>query len=285
VAVRYGKSEVLADLSLELSAGQVYALLGSNGAGKSSLVRCILGMQRPAAGRIRVLGLRPWRDRAALLQRVAFVPERPDAPRDLTARQLGQLCRRLYATWDPASFDAYLELRNLPPNKAFGQLSRGQQTQLHLGLALAARPKLIVLDDPTLGLDAAARRWVFDGLIQDLHDHGTTVFLTTHDLAGVETLADRIGILHGGRLLVDEDLEALKSRFRLLRFPDLRSPQEIPQLAELAPLSVRTSPWGLEVVLAHLPGSPAAAGTAQESSLNLEEIFLAMTGTGQGGSP
>ena len=112
---------------------------------------------------------------------------------------------------------ARLERTRVPVDVPFGQLSKGQKGAVMLALALGHAPELLVLDDPTLGLDVVARRMLYDELIGELADRGTTVLLTTHDLAGVEVLADRVGILNGAKLVVDESLDALKGRFRRIR--------------------------------------------------------------------
>ena len=214
LSVRYGGTVALDGVSLAAERGAVYALLGRNGAGKSSLVRCLLGEQRPAAGRTLLFGADAWRTRAAAMRRVGVVPETPDMPPAMSARRLAAFCAGLYERYDTRGTLDRLEAARVPLDTPAGSLSRGQRAQLSLALALGHGPELLVLDDPTLGLDAVARRTVFEELVGDLADRGTTVLLTTHDLAGVEGLADRVGILRAGRLVVDEPLEALKARFR-----------------------------------------------------------------------
>ena len=214
LTVRYGRRLALDRVSLAVPEGSVYALLGRNGAGKSSLIRCLLGEQKPAAGRALLLGGDAWRERATLLREVGVVPESPEAPPAMTARQLARFCSGLYPRWDGEGLFARLERFGAPADVPFGQLSKGQKGQVSLALALASSPRLLILDDPTLGLDPVARRAVFGELIGELADRGTTVFLTSHDLAGVEGIADRVGVLLDGRLRIDEEMESLKERFR-----------------------------------------------------------------------
>ena len=273
LSVRYGRRLVLDRVSLSVPEGSVYVLLGRNGAGKSSLVRCLLGEQRPGAGRVRLLGGDVWRERAALLREVGVVPEEPDAPPSMNARQLARFCSGLYPRWDAAGFEARLERFGVPPGIPFGQLSKGQKGQVTLSLALAGSPRLLILDDPTLGLDPVARRAVFDELIVDLADRGTTVFLTSHDLAGVEGIADRVGVLRGGRLLVDEEMDTLKERFRRLRLPSGNGHG----LEALAPVSVTTRAWGSEVVVAAWD-EEFSGEDVEVSAMTLEDIFLSLVG-------
>jgi ABC-2 type transport system ATP-binding protein len=294
VFVHYGRRAALVGVSLAVAEGEVYALLGLNGAGKSSLVRCLLGAQRPSAGRALLFGREVWRERADLLAQVGVVPEEPDAPRAMTADQLARFCARLYPAWDLAGFAERLQRFGVPRDIPFGRLSKGQRGQVSLALALGHSPRLLVLDDPTLGLDPIARRAVFEELIGELADRGTTVLLTTHDLAAVEGIAGRVGILKAGRLLLDEEMEVLKGRFRRIRFPGAREAEaaERERLAALAPVAVAARAWGVEAVVSNFDevhftaGAVAAHGRARPevSALTLEEIFVAVVGRMPGGA-
>ena len=281
LTVRYGRRRALDGVSFEVAEGSVYALLGRNGAGKSSLVRCLLGAQRPAAGRALLFGRDIWRARASILAEVGVVSEEPDAPPAMTALQLSRFCARLYPRWDEAGLRERLERFGVPSDLAFGRLSKGQKAQVSLALALAPTPRLLILDDPTLGLDPVARRSVFEELIGELADRGTTVFLTSHDLAGVEGIADRVGILLDGRLVLDEEVESLKQRFRRISLPGEAG---APALAGLAPVAVASRGWGVEAVVAAWDEERFAElpdRRAQVSSLTLEEIFLALVEGGR----
>jgi len=195
LAVGYGRRRVLDDVSLTVAPGRVFALLGRNGVGKSTLVRCLLGEQRAERGTLRVLGEDPWEARHRLLQRIGVVPEVPDAPPELKPSQLLRFCGSLYARWDEAGVRARLERAGVPLDQRFERLSRGQKSALMLALATGHAPELLVLDDPTLGLDVVARNEVFEELIGELADRGTSVFVTTHDLRGIEGIADQVAIL------------------------------------------------------------------------------------------
>jgi ABC-2 type transport system ATP-binding protein len=280
LTVAYGGRRALDGVTLRVEPGSVFALLGVNGAGKSSLVRCALGEQRPTAGRARLFGRDVWRQRAALLADVGVVPEEPDAPPAMTARQLLAFSRRLYPRWDGEGAAARLARFGVPMEVPFGRLSKGQKGQVALTLALAPRPSLLVLDDPTLGLDPLARRAVFSELIGELADRGTTVFLTTHDLAAVEGVADSVGILLGGRLVLAEELESLKRRFRRLSFA-AEEGARAPEVARLAPVAVARRGFQTEAVVSRFDeeGEAALPAAAVEvSALSLEEIFLAVAG-------
>jgi ABC-2 type transport system ATP-binding protein len=211
LTVSYGRTRVIEGLTLSVPRGSVYALLGRNGAGKSSLLRVLLGQRPPASGRVLVLGEDPWARRTSLMARVGVVPEEPDAPPEMTPVQLSAFCARLHARWDAAAVAERLRRFEVPADRPFGRLSKGQKGAVMLALALGHRPELLLLDDPTLGLDVVARDAVFQEVIGDLADRGTCVFVSTHDLRAIEGIADHVAILHGGRLALAGRLEALKA--------------------------------------------------------------------------
>ena len=210
VSVKYNKQLVVDQVSLEVARGSVYALLGRNGAGKSSLMRCLLGLQKPTSGRVLIFGEDVWEHRALLLARAAYVPETSDAPGQLRVRDVVAFYQSMYSTWDDGAVRTRLGRVGVNEAAAVSALSKGQRALFTLALALGSRPELLVLDDPTLGLDVVARNDFFSDFIGELADRGTTVVLTTHDLAGVEGIADRVGILQGASLAIDEDIERLK---------------------------------------------------------------------------
>jgi len=292
LTVRYGRTTACADVTLAVPAGAVYALLGRNGAGKSSLVRCLLGEQRPSAGRAFLFGESSWKSRRGAMARTGVVPEDPDAPLAMTARQLDAFCRRVYPRWDSDAVAARLERFGVPPRTAFGRLSKGQKGQVMLALALGHSPELLVLDDPTLGLDAVARRALFEEIVGELADRGTSVFLTTHDLAGFEGIATRVGILKEGRLVVDEEIEALKSRFRRIRYANRLTETRTAFGTELDSFDaprVRVRGWGIDAVVSNFSDESferfrAIDGVenATAEPLSLEEIFVAVAGEEKG---
>jgi ABC-2 type transport system ATP-binding protein len=211
LAVRYGRTTVIEALTLAVARGSVFALLGRNGAGKSSLLRVLLGQRPAAAGRVRLLGEDPWTRRTTLMHRAGVVPEEPDAPPEMTPTQLSAFCARLHRHWDSPGVAERLRRFEVPVDRPFGRLSKGQKGAVMLALALGHSPELLLLDDPTLGLDVVARDAVFGEVIGELADRGTTVFVTTHDLRAIEGIADHVAILHGGRLVLSGALEALKT--------------------------------------------------------------------------
>ena len=306
LTVRYGRATACAGVSLSVARGAVYALLGRNGAGKSSLVRCLLGQQRPSSGRAMLFGEDVWKARARLMARVGVVPEEPDVPPAMTARQIAGFCRRLYPSWDQAGVDRRLERFGVPPGVPFGRLSKGEKGEVMLAAALGHGPELLILDDPRLesfvgfpsggpcgppdppGPDAVARKGLYEELIGELTDRGTTVFLTTHDLSGVEGIATRVGILKDGRLLLDEEMETLKARFRRIRYgndPTAERSAFGTELDAFEVVRVRVRGWGIDAVVSNFAESSFeqfrmidGVVDAEVSPMSLEEIFLAVVG-------
>jgi ABC-2 type transport system ATP-binding protein len=288
LGVRYGKAIALEGVTLDVPPGTAYALLGRNGAGKSSLVRCLLGQQKPAAGACFLFGERSWTSRAAAMRRLGVVPEEPDAPPEMTTVELSRFFGRLYPAWDAAAVAARLSRFAVPQRLPFGQLSKGQKGMVQLALALGSRPELLVLDDPTLGLDAVARRAFLEELVGELADRGTTVFLTTHDLAGVEGIATHVGFLKAGRLVLDAEMESLKARYRRIRYSNERTEERTEFGTELdgfEAVAVKVRGWGIDALVANFDDAAferfrSAEGVvdAEAEALSLEEIFVAVAG-------
>ena len=278
LTVRYGKNVAVDSVNLSVAQGTIYALLGRNGAGKSSLVRCMVGQQKPSAGSARLLGEDVWLERRELMDRVGIVPEEADIPPEMTIAQVETFLAALYSRWKSTTVAERLKRFQIAPSARFGNLSKGQKKQVSLAMALAITPDLLILDDPTLGLDVVARKVLFEEVISEMADRGISVLITTHDLAGVEAIADRVGILRGGTLVLDEEMEALKARFRRIRFAS--SPLTL-TAGNL--LTVRQWGNGTEAVVSNfndlaLERFRSEANVAEVVPMSLEEIFIAVAG-------
>jgi ABC-2 type transport system ATP-binding protein len=282
VSVRYGKKTAVDEVSMTVTPGSVYALLGRNGSGKSSLVRCLLGQLRPSTGHAALFGDDVWKHRARLMERVGVVSEDPDAPPEARVLDLAWFSSKLYSRWQQSAFDRRMERFGIARAARFGELSKGQKKQVSLALALATSPEILILDDPTLGLDVVARKSLFEEVLGDMADRGITVLITTHDLAPVEGIADRVGMLHDGRLVLDEEVETLKARFRRIRFAS--QPVALAQ-AKLEAASMRQWGTGTEAVITNYDDvafarlrTESQMPVADVSPMSLEEIFIAIVG-------
>jgi len=279
LTVRYNGLPAVDSVDLSVERGSVYALLGRNGAGKSSIVRCLLGFQKPDSGVARLFGRDAWLDRARLMDRVGIVPEHPDAPPEMTPAEIMRFLSKTYTRWNQAATENRLKRFRVPIDTPFGRLSKGQMRQTLLSVALASEPELLVLDDPTLGLDIVARAELFEELIVDLADRGTTVLITTHDLAGIEGIANRIGVLHESRLIIDEEVDTLKRRFRRIRLKASEA-DRIP----FHRLRTRQTSSNVETVVTDFEEDRWASLSSELSEadslpMSLEEIFVEVSKT------
>lgn len=211
---RFGRTEAVRDLTLAVPQGSVFALLGANGAGKTTAIKVLMNLLAPSGGEARVLGVDSHRLGEREFAQIGYVSENQKLPVWMTVRQLLDYCRPFYPTWDRALEAKLLAQFDLPEHRALKQLSRGMLMKAALLSSLAYRPKLLVLDEPFSGLDPLARDDFMCGVLEasDLGDW--TVFVSSHDIEEVERLADQIAFIESGRLRFSESTEQLLARFR-----------------------------------------------------------------------
>ncbi len=211
---RYGRTEALHDLTLTVPAGAIYALLGPNGAGKTTTIKLLMGLLAPTGGSASILGTDSRHLTARDRARIGYVSENQQLPLWMTVRQLLDYCRPFYSTWDRDLEKTLLTKFALPPDRKLKHLSRGMLMKAALLSSLAYRPKLLVLDEPFSGLDPLVRDEFIHGVLEVSATGDWTVFISSHDIAEIEQLADHVGILDAGRLQLSEPTESLQSRFR-----------------------------------------------------------------------
>jgi ABC-2 type transport system ATP-binding protein len=199
----YGAKCVVNRLDLRVPAGCVYGLLGRNGAGKSTLIKMLMGMVHADAGEAEVLGFPVTNFPAAERARVAYIAENHPLYNWMTVGEAVRFAAAFYPHWNGRLVDQILDHFELARNQKLRRLSNGQRAQVSLALAVAPEPELLVLDDPTLGLDTVVRRDFLESLIQIIQRQGRTILFSSHILGDVERIADRIGVMEAGVLRVD----------------------------------------------------------------------------------
>ena len=225
---RFGKNVAVDSLSLAVPEGTVFGFLGRNGAGKTTTIKMLLGLLPRTSGSASVLGLDSARKSLDIKRQVGYVPEQHHLYRWMTVDQLMWFCKAFYPTWDDAECARLLERFKLPGDKKIRQLSRGMIAKTALTLALAHDPKILVLDEPTGGLDVIVRREFLESIVRLIQERGKTVFISSHLLADVERVADQVAIIDRGALVAQESLESLKSRVKRVRLRyDGPAPDEI----------------------------------------------------------
>ena len=211
IGFAYDSHPILNGLSLELPRGSVYGLLGCNGSGKTTLIKLLLGIFEPSAGRCEVLGLDPARDPVAVRASLGYVPQVSDFDTRMTVNETLRFLRSFYPeTWRDEAAEEYLTRFEVPNRTRVGKLSVGQKARLALVTVMACDTELLILDEPTAGLDPVVRRDFVEAIIEYMMEKQRAVLLSSHQLNEVERLADHVGIVEQGRLLVQSSVESLK---------------------------------------------------------------------------
>src|SRR5690242_9854509 len=224
ILYRAGKSFEVRDLSLNVPGGSVYGFLGPNGSGKTTTIRLLLGLLRPVRGRITVLGGDVPKDAPRILARTGYVPESPHLYPMLSVDQLIRVHASFYPRWDGAWGRELQRNFRLDGVTRFSSLSKGEMGKLMMLLALAERPELLVLDEPTDGLDPVVRREVLTALIEYVSETGATVFISSHLVHELERICNWVGVMDKGRLVAELPMHSFKSgikRLRVQRAPSL----------------------------------------------------------------
>ena len=215
---KFGKFEAVKNVSLRVPRGTVYGLLGVNGAGKSTIIKMIMGHLRPTTGEIRVLGRALGEDLLGIRSRVAYVSENRYLYEWMTVEESVRFTRSFHQNWDDKKASDLLKRFSLPPEKKVRQLSRGNRARLCLLLALSFNPELIVLDEPTSGLDPIVRRDFIENIVAEIAEEGKTVLFSSHIVDEVERVADYVGIINEGEMLLVSTLDNIKASYKRVRY-------------------------------------------------------------------
>lgn len=243
----YGETAALREINLRVAPGSVFGLVGPNGAGKTTLIKTVMGVLLPSAGRVLIDG-RDVHEDPAVKARVGYVADYQQYYPGFRVKEMVRLYRQTYPHWNEARFAALSRVFDLPEGKKVAKLSKGMRTQLAVLLNLSLMPGVLVLDEPTSGLDPVLRRQVLTLLVDEVAEHGTTVFVTTHQLHELERTCDHIGILHEGRVVFDEDLEQMKQDTRKIQVAfEGRFPEEVLKRPEILKVEQQGRVYGIVV--------------------------------------
>src|SRR5687767_7077823 len=206
----FGAKAALASVSLSLPRGAVYGLVGANGAGKTTLIKHILGLFRAESGSVRVFGLDPVTNPVAVLSRIGYLSEENDLPGWMRVDEIIRYSRAFYPAWDDAYAEELQQKFALDASAKIKTLSKGQKARVGLLIALAYRPELLVLDEPSSGLDPIVRRDILGAVIRTIADEGRTVLFSSHLLEEVEQVADHVTMISEGRIVLSAALDDIK---------------------------------------------------------------------------
>src|SRR5687768_1833960 len=211
---RFGAKTALDSVSLDLSRGGVYGLVGANGAGKTTLIKHLLGLLRAESGSVRVFGLDPVADPVGVLSRIGYLSEENDLPGWMRVDELIRYSRAFYPAWDDGYAEELRQGFALDPAAKIKTLSKGQKARAGLLIALAYRPELMVLDEPSSGLDPIVRRDILGAVLRTIAGEGRTVLFSSHLLDEVERVADHVTMISDGTIVLSGPLDALKASHR-----------------------------------------------------------------------
>ena len=206
----FGEKLALDNISLNVKKGTVFGIVGENGAGKTTTIKHILGLYRCQSGSVSVFGKDPVADPQYVLSRIGYLSEEPDLPTWMTVKELLGYLSAFYPNWDMKYAHKLLDQFELPLNKRIGQFSKGQRARVGLTAAQAFHPELLLLDEPSSGLDPIVRRDILNALISTVVDEGGTVIFSSHLLDEVERFSDHLAMYSKGRVLLSEPMEKVK---------------------------------------------------------------------------
>jgi ABC-2 type transport system ATP-binding protein len=277
----YADTEALRGLSLQVPKGSIQGFLGKNGAGKTTTIKLLLGMARPSGGEARVFGLASDQPEASveIRRRTGFVSDEKDLYGYMTVAEMIRFSAAFFPKWRDDLEQRYLKSFELPPQRSVKQLSRGMRTKLALLLALSRGAELLILDEPTSGLDPAMTEEVLRSLVNHVAAEQMTVFFSSHQIAEVEQIADRVAIVDGGRVVVAGALDELRESYCRIQ---LVFDGDAPPATFRAPGAVRVRRQGRVLTVLSSAGSEAVVAEARALHpvsvdvvpVTLKEIFL-----------
>ncbi|MGM9605306.1 MAG: ABC transporter ATP-binding protein [Faecousia sp.] len=255
-------------LDLTLPSGCVMGLIGENGAGKSTTIRLILDMLRSDSGTVTILGRDSRENPRLTKEEVGVVLDEIGLPECLNTRQVGKVMAGAFRTWDQGEYDRILQKFNLPENKPFKTFSRGMKMKLGIAIALSHGAKLLLLDEPTGGLDPVVRDEVVELFSDFTRDESHSILISSHIVSDLEKLCDYIAFLHKGKLLLCEEKDQLLAEYGMLHC----TAEQLDAIEPQAVICQKSSPYGIQAIVRR----QAVPGSLSLSPVSIEELFVFM---------
>lgn len=272
----FGKTLALDGLDMRVAEGRIVGLIGPNGAGKTTALKAFLGLT-PYEGELRVLGRDPYVERNAVMQDVCFIADVAVLPQWLKVSQALDFVGGVHPRFDRARAESFLAKTNIPRDSRVHKLSKGMITQLHLALVMAIDARLLVLDEPTLGLDILYRKQFYDTLLNDYFDHHRTILVTTHQVEEIQHVLTDVMFINKGRLVLDCSMEDFENRYVEV----LVKPEQAAAARALGPMHERQV-FGRSVFLFDRADRDQISALGEARTPSIADLFVAMIGGQQG---
>src|SRR6187551_1277313 len=278
----FANKTALADVSFRATAGQVHGLVGANGAGKTTLIKHLLGLLRASTGSVRVFGLDPVRDPVGVLSRIGYLSEERELPEWMSIEELMCYTQAYHPSWDAAYARELLDNFALDPRKKIKELSKGMRAQTGLIAAVAHRPELLILDEPSSGLDVVVRRDILDAVVRAVADDGRTVIFSSHLLDEVERMSDHVTLMHQGRVALSGVLDDVRRGYQRSRVRFVEPFDQSPSLETALAMEGGGRTWSVvhsgSIERFHHSVLALGGEVVESRDATLEEIFLARAG-------
>jgi len=274
----YGPTTALDGIDLSVAPGRILGLIGRNGAGKTTALNAILGLT-PYQGELTVLGRNPWSERDALMNEVCFIADVAVLPRWLKVSQALDYVAGVHPRFDRAKAEAFLARTTIKRGSRVKELSKGMVTQLHLALVMAIDAKLLVLDEPTLGLDILFRKEFYDSLLNDYFDHSRTIVVTTHQVEEVQHVLTDLMFIDRGRIVLSTSMEDFESRYTEV----MVHPQNVEAARALKPIHEQQA-FGRSILLFDRADRDQLATLGEVRTPSIADLFVAVIGGTAGGA-
>ena len=268
----YGSTVALDGLDLQVDEGRILGLIGPNGAGKTTALNAMVGLT-PYEGELRVMGREPWSERNELMREVCFIADVAVLPRWIRVSQLLDYVAGVHPRFDRAKAEGFLEKTTIKRHSKVRELSKGMVAQLHLAIVMAIDARVLVLDEPTLGLDILFRKQFYDALLNDYFDRTRTIVVTTHQVEEIQDVLTDLAFIDRGRIVLESSMEDFESRYAQVTV----SPDRLAEARALAPLHERQI-FGRSILLFDRADRGGLAALGEVRTPSIADVFVAVMG-------